>query len=182
MPNVYWVSLCRTTQNTWMGSSRRRSCTTSSWPTLRQTSWLATMWVWMTIFKCMVQLEFKWRLSFSWQNSNKGCQSVCKHIYWLPIVGQLTNNFYVMAGSRHRGGRKDHIGWVLGLLQRHLCLHRPGRLLRPHGQKRLETLDQWILLLNLHCALKLISSEKSPLSYSCLMMSLWSQLPYQEFC
>ena len=106
--------------------------------------------------------------------------SLCKHIY--SYCWPTHKNVFLMAGSRHCGGRKDHIGRVLGLLQRHLCLHRPGRLLRPHGQKRLETLDQWILLLNLHCALKLISSEKSPLSYSCLMMSLWSQFPYQEFC
>ena len=67
-------------------------------------------------------------------------QHLFANIY-IPIVGQHKNVF-LMAGSRHCGGRKDHIGRVLGLLQRHLCLHRPGRLLRPHGQKRLETLDQ----------------------------------------
>ena len=52
-----------------------------------------------------------------------------------------------IAGSWHSGWWQDHNGWVLGLLQRHLRLHRPGRLLWPHGQERLETLSCWILLL-----------------------------------
>ena len=49
-----------------------------------------------------------------------------------------------IAGSGHSGRWEDHNRWVLGLLQRHLRLHRPGRLLRPHGQERLETLNCWI--------------------------------------
>ena len=53
---------------------------------------------------------------------------------------------FLNSGARQCWRWEDHFRRVCGLLQWHICLHRPGRLLRPDGQKCLEALNMTCLV------------------------------------
>ena len=71
-------------------------------------------------------------------------------MHWNGLTQSSVTTFPI-AGPWHCGRWQDHIGRVLGLLQRHLRLHRPGRLFWPDGQECVETLNCWMLLPRYSC-------------------------------
>ena len=82
----------------------------------------------------------------------KNTQALSKaaRMHWNGLTQSSVTTFPI-AGPWHCGRWQDHIGRVLGLLQRHLRLHRPGRLFWPDGQECVETLNCCMLLPRYSC-------------------------------